>query len=194
MPGGHLSGYTDSWWYGVYRGNTVSPSFYRDARIMSIYEGTTGIQALDLAGRKTLGDHGEALQDLLLEIHSTAEKLSSHSDFSDLGEVLNNALTTGSEASKWLLEHASADRNVVGGASVNFMMLMGFLCGGWVMGQTLLKTAELLDAGADDAGFLQAKQVTARFYFDHFLPRTASYLMTIKSGSASMMALEASQF
>jgi len=173
---------------------TGSAQFYRDARIMTIYEGTTGIQGLDLAGRKTLGDGGEALQELLDEMQGTAEEMSSIDGLAGMAAALNQALTTGREAKAWLLEHASRDRNVTGGASVNLMMLMGFLSGGWIMGLSALKAKQLLAAGGGDVAFLEAKQVTAQFYFDHLLPRTLGYLATVKSGSESMMALDVEQF
>ncbi len=173
---------------------TGSAQHYRDARIMTIYEGTTGIQGLDLAGRKTLGDNGEALQDLLDEIHTTAEDMSGVERLAGMATALKTAVESGREARAWLLENATRDRNVTGGASVNFMMLMGYLCGGWVMGQSALKALQLLEAGSTDEAFLKAKQVTAQFYFEHLLPRTASYLATVKSGSESMMALAVEQF
>jgi alkylation response protein AidB-like acyl-CoA dehydrogenase len=173
---------------------TGSAQHYRDARIMTIYEGTTGIQGLDLAGRKTLGDNGAALQDLLDEIQATAEDMSSIDALAGMAASLTKAVQSGGEARAWLLEHATQDRNVAGGASVNFMMLMGYLCGGWVMGQSALKAVQLLDNGGGDEAFLETKQVTAQFYFDHLLPRAISYLSTIKSGSESMMALDIEQF
>jgi len=173
---------------------TGSAQFYRDARIMTIYEGTTGIQGLDLAGRKTLGDGGEALQSLLDEIQATAEDMSGVDSLAAMAASLKQAVTTAGEAKAWLLEHATQDRNVTGGASVNFMMLMGYLCGGWIMGSSALKAQQLLAAGGGDVAFLEAKQVTAQFYFDHLLPRTVSYLATVKSGSESMMALDIEQF
>ena len=104
---------------------TGSAQHYRDARIMTIYEGTTGIQGLDLVGRKTLGDKGAALQDLLDDIKATATELSTVDNLSGISAVLMNAVAAGEEARAWLLEHAATDRNVAGGASVNFMMLMG---------------------------------------------------------------------
>jgi alkylation response protein AidB-like acyl-CoA dehydrogenase len=173
---------------------TGSAQHYRDARIMTIYEGTTGIQGLDLVGRKILGDNGAALLDLLDEIKATANELSAVDSLSGLAASLMDAVATGEDARAWLLKHASTDRNVAGGASVNFMMLMGFLCGGWIMGRSALKAVQLLENDAGDEGFLKTKQVTAKFYFDHLLPRTGSYLAIIKSGSESMMALDAEQF
>ena len=173
---------------------TGSAQHYRDARIMTIYEGTTGIQGLDLAGRKTLGDNGEALQGLLDEIQATAESMSGIDSLSAMATSLKQAVQSGLEATAWLLENAKQDRNVTGGASVNFMMLLGYVCGGWVMGLSALKAAQLLEAGGGDEAFLKAKQVTAQFYFDHLLPRSAAYLATVKAGSDSMMALDVEQF
>jgi alkylation response protein AidB-like acyl-CoA dehydrogenase len=173
---------------------TGSAQHYRDARIMTIYEGTTGIQGLDLVGRKTLGDNGAALQDLLDEIQATAEEMSAVDSLSAMAVALQEAVQSGAEARAWLLEHAKQDGNIAGGASVNFMMLMGFLCGGWIMGQSALKAKQMLEAGADDVAFLETKQVTAKFYFEHLLTRVESYLATVKAGSESMMALDVDQF
>jgi len=77
---------------------------------------------------------------------------------------------------------------------VNFLMLLGYLCGGWVMGQSALKAARMLEAGANNETFLRAKRVTAQFYFDHLLSRTGSCLASIMAGSDSIMALTAEQF
>ena len=173
---------------------TGSAQFYRDARIMTIYEGTTGIQALDLAGRKTLGDNGAALNDLLEEIQATADDMYGVDGLTVMSDSLSTAVKAGLEAKEWLLEHGAEDRNAAGGISVNFMMLMGYLCGGWVMGKSALKATQLLEAGDSDGDFLRTKQITSKFYFEHLLPRTSSYLTTIKAGSDSMMALDIEQF
>ena len=173
---------------------TGSAQFYRDARIMTIYEGTNGIQALDLAGRKTLGDNGAALQVLLDEIRITVTALSAVKSLAPLAAGLNKAVDEAAEARAWLLEHGSQDRNAVGAASFNFMLLMGYLCGGWVMGQAALKARQMLDAGDGDATFLKAKLVTVQFYFEHLLPRTSACLAAATAGSESMMALDAEQF
>ena len=173
---------------------TGSAQFYRDARIMTIYEGTTGIQGLDLAGRKTLGDNGEALQAWLDEMQTTAEDMSAVEGLAVMADALKKAIERGVQTRAFLLENGPKDRNAAGAASVNFMMLMGFLCGGWVMGQSALKATQMLEAGEGDVSFLKAKQITAQFYFEHLLPRTVSYLEMVTSGSESMMALDAEQF
>lgn len=173
---------------------TGSAQHYRDARIMSIYEGTNGIQGLDLAGRKTLGDGGRAVGGLLDEIDATARELFAVSALATMGAALGKTVQLGRQAVNWLLENAQQDRNAAGGASVNYMMLLGYLCGGWVMGKSALKANQLLEAGAGDRGFLQAKQVSAQFYFDHLMPRAASHLAMITAGNESMMALTGEQF
>ena len=111
-----------------------------------------------------------------------------------MADSLKTAVQTGEEARAWLLEHGSQDRNATGGVSVNFMRLMGYVCGGWVMGRSALKAAQILETGSVDEAFLKAKQTTVQFYFEHLLPRTLAYGVTVKSGSESMMALDADQF
>jgi hypothetical protein len=173
---------------------TGSAQHYRDARIMTIYEGTTGIQAVDLAGRKTLGDSGEAVQSLLDDIQSTADEMSGVEGLAVMGAALTDAVNSAADAKSWLLSNAAEDLNAAGSISVNYMMLLGYLCGAWVMGRSSLKAGHLLETGGGDESFLDAKQKTAQFYFDHFLPRAGSCLAAIKAGSKSIMALDVEQF
>ncbi|MET4163533.1 hypothetical protein ABIE61_003397 [Marinobacterium sp. MBR-111] len=173
---------------------TGSAQHYRDARILTIYEGTTGIQALDLVGRKTLMNKGEALADLLAEIEETVIALEGEAAFAEQGKALREALEAGQEARAWLLENAEADPAAAGSVSVHFMMLFGFLCGGWLMGKSALRAQALLEAGNGDPEYLKAKLVTAQFFSEHLLPRTKASLETIRKGSASIMALSEDQF
>jgi len=173
---------------------TGSAQHCRDVRITTIYEGTTGIQGLDLVGRKILADKGEVLQGLLDEIQATANAMSGIDELAGQASALKNAVTSGREGRAWLLENAAQDRNVAGAVSVNFMMMLGYICGGWVMGQSALKAIHLLKGDGNDESFLRAKLVTAQFYIDHLLPRADSYLATVKAGADSIMALDADQF
>jgi alkylation response protein AidB-like acyl-CoA dehydrogenase len=173
---------------------TGSAQYYRDARITTIYEGTTGIQANDLVGRKILGDDGAALSDLMQEIHAAAGELNSVEELSDIGRALQHGVDAGTEALQWLIDNAKANRNVAGAAGVNLLMLLGYVCGGWVMGLSALKAARLLGAGGGDEAFLKAKLVTARFYCEHLLPRADACLVSVKAGPESMMALSGDQF
>lgn len=172
---------------------TGAAQHYRDARILTIYEGTTGIQALDLVGRKTLSNQGQVLAELLADIQETQTELSQHAELSEQAEALKSALDTAQQARQWLLENA-ADKTAPGSVSVHFMMLMGYLCGGWVMARSALKAQSLLEKSEGDPEFLQSKLITARFYSEHLLPRVYSHLATIKAGSHSVMALDEEQF
>jgi alkylation response protein AidB-like acyl-CoA dehydrogenase len=173
---------------------TGSAQFFRDARITTIYEGTTGIQANDLVGRKTLANDGEVLAALLDDMQATADSLQADESLADLGRALKTAIGQGREACQWLLQHAREDQFAAGSASVNYLMLLGYLCGGWLMGQSALKASELLKNGSGDRSFLEAKRVTARFFCEHLLPRAGACLATIKAGSEAVMGLTEDQF
>lgn len=173
---------------------TGSAQYYRDARITTIYEGTTGIQANDLVGRKVLADDGQALADLLNEIGVVAEELLAGEATAAIGSALKNAVTDAQTARDWLLDHAADGREVAGAAGVNLLMLLGYLCGGWVMGLSALKATKLLSGDGGDSAFLEAKRVTAKFYCDHLLPRTGACLAAVTAGPKSMMEMPAEQF
>lgn len=183
-------------WGGMgYVEETGAAQHYRDARILTIYEGTTGIQALDFIGRKTLFDKGEALNLLLQDMDLVVDELNTVNGIPpDLCENYTQAVADGREAAQWVLEHAGSDAHTAGAASVNFLMLFGYLCGGWLVVKSSLQALSMLDTGEGDKEFLQAKLTTARFYCQHFLPRTRACLATVKAGSESMMAMPEDQF
>lgn len=168
---------------------------YRDARILTIYEGTTGIQALDFIGRKTLSNQGETLQSLLDEMALTAEELHAADGLPpSLVTAFDQALANGVEARRWLLEQGAGDPDLIGSASYHFLMLFGYLCGGWLLARGALQAKSLLDQGEGDPAFLTAKMTTARFYCEQLLPRTQACLAGVEAGSASTMGLTADQF
>lgn len=174
---------------------TGAAQHLRDARILTIYEGTTGIQALDLVGRKTLMDQGASLKLLLDEMQATSEVLS-QSDYPESSVItgFEQALQDGLEAYQALLMNAENDKHHAGSASTNFMMLFGYLCGGWIMVKGAMKARAMLDAGEGDKDFLSTKLHTVRFYCEHMLPRTKSCLAVVKSGSDVVMAISDEQF
>ncbi len=175
---------------------TGAAQHFRDARITTIYEGTTGIQALDLVGRKVIRDSGKSLQVLLTEMRGVADTIASldHDDLGDFHKYYLAGLDDLEKATTWLLENYQADANTPGSVAVNFMMLMGTVCGGWQMARAALIANEKISAGADDGSFYQGKIITARFYAEHFLPRTGAYLGSVMAGSESIMALADEQF
>ncbi|MFW1676937.1 acyl-CoA dehydrogenase [Pontibacter sp. JAM-7] len=174
---------------------TGAAQHYRDARILPIYEGTTGIQALDLIGRKTLSDQGQALIDLLQEMLTTAEILSASDNktLHQLGSKLSNAIQQAEAAKAWVLSNAG-NRQQAGCVSYDFLMLMGYLCGGWLLARSALQAAalEATDNAYGDA-FLQAKQSIALFYAQHYLPRVGQHAEILSSGLSATFALTVEQ-
>ena len=167
---------------------------YRDARILTIYEGTTGIQAQDLIGRKTLRNKGVVLNELLDEIAADCESLSSDAQLAPLARRLSQGLEDTRQAVAWVLDSGAQSRDAAGAISVPFMMLMGYLCGGWVSCRMAQRATARLAAGEGDPAYLQAKVSTARFYCEHLLPRVSGLRDTILEGSESVMMLPESGF
>ncbi|WP_421862134.1 acyl-CoA dehydrogenase [Motiliproteus sp.] len=174
---------------------TGAAQYFRDARILPIYEGTTGIQAMDLVGRKNLFNGGKLIDSLLGEMEQTLAELDASNENTEvITAALRNALRDGNEAQEWLLDAASRDEDAAGSVAVSFMMLFGYLSGGWMMARSALQAQAMLDTGSGDPEFLKAKLVTARFYCEQLLPRTAGLLCAIRSGSSATMALADDQF
>jgi 3-(methylsulfanyl)propanoyl-CoA dehydrogenase len=175
---------------------TGAAQHFRDARITTIYEGTTGIQAQDLVGRKVIRDSGKAMKNLLEEMHQVGKEIASldNENFVSFQSNYIKAVQTLEKATAWLLDNYQSDANAPGSVAVNFMMLMGTVCGGWLMARAALIASAKIDAGADDVEFYKGKIVSARFYADHFLPRADAYLASVMAGSESIMALNNEQF
>lgn len=167
--------------------------YYRDARILTIYEGTTGIQALDLVGRKTLTDGGVALESLLNEISGDLDAVEAP-ELQDVVDALQRALLSARAAKRWVLECAGKDASAAGSASVSYMMLMGYLCGGWLLTKSAMIAQTKLSQEGADSEFLQAKIVSARFFAEQMLPRIEGLLPAILSGGEATMLLKEEQF
>ncbi|QQS55408.1 MAG: acyl-CoA dehydrogenase C-terminal domain-containing protein [Candidatus Competibacteraceae bacterium] len=165
----------------------------RDARITTIYEGTTGIQAADLAGRKLNMDQGAAMRALIAEIEMTAETLDPIPG--DDMAVIRNGLRDGARALADATGHmlASGDPNNAMAVSVDYLMLVGTVCGGWQMARAARVAQNKLMTG-EDSLFHEAKLVTARFYVEHLLPKAGALLRSIQNGGISIMALTEEQF
>ncbi|MEJ6811243.1 MAG: acyl-CoA dehydrogenase C-terminal domain-containing protein, partial [Oceanospirillaceae bacterium] len=164
---------------------TGAAQHQRDARILTIYEGTTGIQALDLAGRKTLYDQGEAMADLVqqmrddLSLHGHAVTKSHQSAMAEAINGLESSYQT-------LLQQAPNDVMFAGAISFDLLMLSGYVCGAWQM----IRSASLV-AQEDNESFKTNKLVTVTYYLDHVLPRFESHRRSILAGSQSVMAIAA---
>jgi alkylation response protein AidB-like acyl-CoA dehydrogenase len=173
---------------------TGAAQYYRDARILTIYEGTTAIQANDLIGRKTVRDGGRTAHDVLARVRETLEVLPGDGD---LGAI-RTRLAEGADAMAAAIDHLAAqgraDPRATYAGSVPYLMLCGTVLAGWQMARAALRASELLAAGDGDAAFLKAKLATARFYADHVLSRAASHRTAIVDGAAGTLALDEAMF
>lgn len=173
---------------------TGAAQHFRDARIASIYEGTTGIQSNDLVGRKLRMDKGAAMQALLGDMHVTLDQLKSMSGvhLDVIASQFAAAIDALSSATRFMLATLDKDMSAALGGAVNYLMLTGYVCGGWQMARAALVARARIDAG-EASDFLEAKVLTARFYAEHLLPRAISLAATIEAGTDSLMALAEDQ-
>jgi butyryl-CoA dehydrogenase len=175
---------------------TGAAQFYRDARILTIYEGTTAIQANDLVGRKTVRDGGATARAILAQVRRTEAELESAGG-GDLAAI-RNQLAAGSRALEEVVEYIvgnmKSDIKAVFAGSVPYLKMAGIVLCGWQMARAALIAQKKLDAGEGDARFYQAKIATARFFADHLLSQASSYRAAITGGSAGVLALAEDQF
>ncbi|WP_312758500.1 acyl-CoA dehydrogenase, partial [Pulveribacter sp.] len=174
---------------------TGAAQYYRDARILPIYEGTTAIQANDLVGRKTGRDGGATARAIAAQIEKTESELrASASDAArSMATRLAAARTAFLEVVDFVVGAAKQDPNAVFAGSVPYLMLAGNLVAGWQMARALL-VAERLAATGQDAAFMQAKVATARFYAEHILVLAPALRDEIVHGGASVMQLPVEAF
>jgi hypothetical protein len=165
--GGH--GYVAEW--GV-------EQIVRDTRIAQIYEGTNGIQAMDLVGRKVLRDGGAVLMELLEHVRS--EPVRAHAD------AVAEALSRLEDVTRGLLERAPADPDLPGAVAADYLDLVGYTLYAWLW-------ARMADAAPDDE-FGAAKRQTADFYMSRVLPRALTHAQNVRSGSGPLMGLPAEAF
>ena len=175
---------------------TGAAQYFRDARITTIYEGTTGIQATDFVGRKLLKDGGKAMGKMIAEMRQTQADAAQGSDDDHvaIGAALKSGVDNLEEATRWLFANFQNDINVPYAVAVDMLMLSGYVCGGWQMARAALISRKHLDAGNDDGGFYQAKLLTSRFFAEQVLPRTQGHLSGVKAGSGNIMALSEEMF
>jgi hypothetical protein len=174
---------------------TGAAQHLRDARITTIYEGTTGIQANDLMGRKLASEKGLTAKALIDEMRNFGEELGrySHPALSAMRRGLADGVRALSESTNWLLETYPSDPKAAAAGAVPYLKLWGVVAGGWQMARAALIAKTRLDGGAEDVDFYRAKIGTARFFAEHILPLAHSYNQAIVNGSTSVLALEETQ-
>lgn len=165
----------------------------RDARISMLYEGTTGIQALDLIGRKVLGSGGK----LLLGFTKLIDQFCvDHADNGavEFVEPLARCNTEWGELTMKIGEAAMGNPDEAGAAAVDYLMYSGYVTLAYFWAQMAVVAQEKLKAGAEETAFYQAKIHTARFYFERLLPRTLMHKESMLSGSDNLMEMEEALF
>jgi alkylation response protein AidB-like acyl-CoA dehydrogenase len=175
---------------------TGAAQYARDARIATIYEGTTGIQANDLVGRKIARDEGRALSAAIAAMRDTERALADSGDESlrVIGGRVRAALDALEDAGRFVVGQFRRDPAAVLAGAVPLLELTGIVCGGALLGRSALIAARKLAAGDGDAAFLRAKIATARHFADHRLTRAAGLRDTVVAGAAGILALAAEQF
>src|SRR5450830_707250 len=175
---------------------TGAAQHYRDAKILTIYEGTTAIQANDLVGRKTVRDGGATAKALIAQVRAVEAELAAAGTPDLL--AIQAQLTLGSaaleEVVNYILANIKQDIKAVFAGSVVYLKLAGIVLGGWQMARAALIAHKKLQAGEGDAAFYQAKIVTARFFADHILSAAQGLSSAIVNGSAGVLGLPVDQF
>jgi len=175
---------------------TGAAQHYRDARITTIYEGTTAIQANDLIGRKTARDGGAVARSVIGEISSLATALSGGTDAAlvPIGKELQSAAAALASAVDWVVPAYGSASRAAHAASVPYLRLWGLVAGGWQLARGAQIAARLLAENQGDASFYRGKIATARFYAECLLPQAAALARAITLGSESVLALSDEQF
>ena len=175
---------------------TGAAQHYRDAKILTIYEGTTAIQANDLVGRKTVRDGGAVAKSIIAQVRATEAQLSElqGADFAAIRGQLAAGSAALASVVDFVVASTKADPRAVFAGSVTYLKLAGIVLGGWQMARAALVAQQRLDAGDGDAAFYRAKIATARFFADHFLSQADGMRHAIVDGSAGVLALDVDQF
>jgi acyl-CoA dehydrogenase len=168
--------------------------FLRDARIAPIYEGTNGVQAMDLVGRKLAMNGGRAVQAFFADVGRFVEEAKAYEALAAMAGELGKALDRLRQATLWLMQNGLAKPDNAGAASSDYLRLMALVAMGHTWGLMAQAARRKLADGAADRAFYEHKLITARFFFERMLPDTGSLLKKIESGAESLMALPADAF
>ena len=168
--------------------------FVRDARIAMIYEGTNGIQAMDLVGRKLGQNGGRAVQALFKVIADEVAVAKENDALKPFAEALEKANGELQKATMWFMQHGMTNPNNAGAGAYHYMHIMGIVALGLMWLRMATAASKALDSGAGNAKYYEAKLVTAQYFAERFLPDTGSLRRKIEGGSESIMALDPEMF
>jgi hypothetical protein len=163
--------------------------FVRDARIAQIYEGTNGIQAMDLVGRKLPKDGGRAIRTFLEQVGREIAEAKAAGDPAGVAAALEPALGDLQSATMWLAQNGMQDPNNAGAGAYPYMELMGLVTLGWMWMKMAAVSSKLLAEGSADRQFHEAKLATARFYAQRELPEGPGLRRKIEAGAEAVMAI-----
>jgi alkylation response protein AidB-like acyl-CoA dehydrogenase len=174
---------------------TGAAQYMRDARITTIYEGTTGIQANDLMGRKIAREGGATIKAVLGTMQQTRSELAQQAgaEFAAIAAALGRGIEALQQATDYIVANYSSDVRAVAAGAVPFLRLMGVVSGGWMMARAAL-AAQGRIAGGDADPFYLAKIATAHFYADHVMAAAAGLAQEVVQGGASALKLDEAMF
>jgi hypothetical protein len=168
--------------------------FVRDARIAMIYEGTNGIQALDLVGRKLALNGGRALRAYMRGVGAYIGEQKESDEMREFIEPLESALGDLQKSTTWLMQNALTDPENAGAASVPYLYVMGLVAIGHMWAQIARTSIDALGSDCDDREFYENKLLTARYYCSNMLPETTIHRIRVEAGSKNLMELDAQAF
>jgi len=174
---------------------TGAAQHLRDAQISTIYEGTTGIQANDLIGRKMAREGGATLKSVIAAMRALDADLAKQNgaNFAAIRSRFSSGVDALAEAGEWLVATYGADVRAASAGAVPFLTLLGIVAGGWQMARAALIAQAKIDGGDNDP-FYKAKVVTTRFYADHVLSQAAGLASSVTEGAEGVLALAEDMF
>ena len=175
---------------------TGAAQYYRDSRISAIYEGTTGIQANDLVGRKVGREGGQTALALIAEMEKIPAQLLAMNDVNlkAIATQLTISVNSAKRATEWIATMYPNNPAAVFAGAVHYLKLMGTVSGGWMMARAALVAAAHLQAGEGDGDYLKAKIMTTRFYADHILTLAPSFADALIQGADSVLQMDEALF
>jgi len=166
----------------------------RDTRICTMYEGTTGIQAIDLLARKVVGSKGKLLSVFTNEVKEYCKSIRDKSQFNAWSNSIDTHVDEWHQITEDIMHRAAKNPAELGAASVDYLMYSGYVVVGYFWLQMAVVAQQKLDEGTSDPEFYQAKLHTTKFYFDRLLTRTRSLVSAMESGADNLMNMQEEQF
>jgi len=168
--------------------------YLRDSRISPIYEGTNGIQAIDLVMRKVPMRGGAVVADLLAQMEALGPELAAAGpELAGIQPALADGVSVLREATGWILSRGQAEPNDALAGATPYLRLFGQVVGGWLMARSALAAFRLLPGAGSDAAFFQEKISTARFYAGQLLPQAAGLLPAVTAGAGPLFQIDLSR-